>query len=640
MKAPRGSGLPTHHSKLQHGGARGLLGRFCWASVGPFLAALLLGSVLFRAGGGSGSDEFVAQRGNHRSVLEDSRFPTGCLGSNCGHGSLAGGGVGAQSHVQSSPLESGSSGAGSPQGELPQLFLFIGILSGRGYRHRRLAVREAWSNRAQVPGQVVARFILSEDERTPQVEKELEQYGDIVFVQQKTNYKSILYKTYHVMEYAAANYDPAFVLKTDDDAFINVAPLMEQLRAMCENPDCRRERLYMGKMAKHSEVLLQPGHKWNNAAFHNHTGLKEYPNYMMGGGYVVGGEVARILVDINTRMRLKFTPIEDATLGFWLMAMDLRHIDHPRFYTWAAPCCFKAPVRKPGERFVTRFQLSEAFDADLCSSDPWVVLHKIDSPTKMRYVGAHVANCTPPAQPWALAPSIAAHVSEERRQFFTQQWQQEHPGEVLVLAGNPPTDASGGAASSDGGSGSNLAYDGTVAASGGDLTSASAGIAAGGEVSSAGSAGSSTTAAAAAALESAGVGPDTTAGTADGLRSAGAGGGGAAGIAADIAAGVAADLGSSSQAAADAGGLVSATAATGGVGPADSTAAAGSLSADGGIDSSNPGMGDAASSGSLASTGAAQASGVSSNDGAAFSNGVAADSSSASGVAETGALLQ
>jgi hypothetical protein len=169
MKAPRGSGLPTHHSKLQHGGARGLLGRFCWASVGPFLAALLLGSVLFRAGGGSGSDEFVAQRGNHRSVLEDSRFPTGCLGSNCGHGSLAGGGVGAQSHVQSSPLESGSSGAGSPQGELPQLFLFIGILSGRGYRHRRLAVREAWSNRAQVPGQVVARFILSEDERTPQV---------------------------------------------------------------------------------------------------------------------------------------------------------------------------------------------------------------------------------------------------------------------------------------------------------------------------------------------------------------------------------------------------------------------------------------------------------------------------------------
>lgn len=45
------------------------------------------------------------------------------------------------------------------------------------------------------------------------------------------------------------------------------------------------------------------------------------------------------------RMRLKFTPIEDATLGFWLMPMELRHIDHRRFFTWAAPCCFKPPKR-------------------------------------------------------------------------------------------------------------------------------------------------------------------------------------------------------------------------------------------------------------------------------------------------------
>ena len=53
--------------------------------------------------------------------------------------------------------------------KLPSLFLFTGVLSGRGYRHRRLAVREAWSNKAQVPGVSIAKFILSADERTPQV---------------------------------------------------------------------------------------------------------------------------------------------------------------------------------------------------------------------------------------------------------------------------------------------------------------------------------------------------------------------------------------------------------------------------------------------------------------------------------------
>ena len=74
-------------------------------------------------------------------------------------------------------------------------------------------------------------------------------------------------------------------------------------------------------MAKDSEVLLQPGHKWNNLVFHNHTGLKQYPNYMMGGGYIVSGDVAEMLMNINQRMKLKFTPIEDATMGFWLAAM-------------------------------------------------------------------------------------------------------------------------------------------------------------------------------------------------------------------------------------------------------------------------------------------------------------------------------
>jgi len=74
-------------------------------------------------------------------------------------------------------------------------------------------------------------------------------------------------------------------------------------------------------MAKESEVLLQPGHKWNNLVFFNHTGLRTYPNYMMGGGYVVSGDVAQTLVNVNRKMRLKFTPIEDATMGLWLAAM-------------------------------------------------------------------------------------------------------------------------------------------------------------------------------------------------------------------------------------------------------------------------------------------------------------------------------
>ena len=49
-------------------------------------------------------------------------------------------------------------------------------------RHRRLAVREAWASPSQLRGEAVVRFILSEDEQTSQVAKEVETYKDIVFL--------------------------------------------------------------------------------------------------------------------------------------------------------------------------------------------------------------------------------------------------------------------------------------------------------------------------------------------------------------------------------------------------------------------------------------------------------------------------
>lgn len=88
-----------------------------------------------------------------------------------------------------------------------------------------------------------------------------------------------------MLEHAVTQYDAAFVLKTDDDAYINVPAMTAQLRALCEHPGCVGERIYMGKMARHSEVLLQPGHKWNNAAFYNHTGA----SWVGAGGCMWGG---------------------------------------------------------------------------------------------------------------------------------------------------------------------------------------------------------------------------------------------------------------------------------------------------------------------------------------------------------------
>ena len=63
---------------------------------------------------------------------------------------------------------------------------------------------------------------------------------------------------------------------------------------------------------------------------HCYAGLETYANYMFGGGYIVSADVAKALVTLESLVKLKFTPIEDATVGFWLMGMDIRQIDHPK----------------------------------------------------------------------------------------------------------------------------------------------------------------------------------------------------------------------------------------------------------------------------------------------------------------------
>ena len=67
-----------------------------------------------------------------------------------------------------------------------------------------------------------------------------------------------------------------FILKTDDDAFVNVPAFVQQLRLLCESPDCRKERLYMGKQCRRGKVIMSPGHKWDNSGYYNHTGERHF----------------------------------------------------------------------------------------------------------------------------------------------------------------------------------------------------------------------------------------------------------------------------------------------------------------------------------------------------------------------------
>jgi hypothetical protein len=53
---------------------------------------------------------------------------------------------------------------------------------------------------------------------------------------------ALAWQVFLALEWVVDNLDPLFVLKTDDDAYIDTAAMVAALRGLCLNADCRDER--------------------------------------------------------------------------------------------------------------------------------------------------------------------------------------------------------------------------------------------------------------------------------------------------------------------------------------------------------------------------------------------------------------
>lgn len=56
--------------------------------------------------------------------------------------------------------------------------------------------------------------------------------------------------------------------------------------------------------------------------------------------YAFSFDVAQTLHKMNSISPLKLMPNEDATFGFWVMGLQLRHVAHPKVRAAAGGCCF------------------------------------------------------------------------------------------------------------------------------------------------------------------------------------------------------------------------------------------------------------------------------------------------------------
>eukprot|EP01023_Acetabularia_acetabulum_P039705 TRINITY_DN38281_c0_g1_i4.p1 TRINITY_DN38281_c0_g1~~TRINITY_DN38281_c0_g1_i4.p1 ORF type:complete len:283 (+),score=21.69 TRINITY_DN38281_c0_g1_i4:78-851(+) len=244
--------------------------------------------------------------------------------------------------------------------------------------------------------EVVVRFVMFESEVTIQMEQEVNDNGDFLFVQQSRRQKRFdLNRVYRMFEYVAERYQASFVLKTDDAAYVNVPVLIKYLQNQCENENCLHERLYIGYEQNNSPVMRDTSQsafkQWINQKYYEVIKSDVYIPYMMGGGYILSGDLVEILVSTHRNIGLFWSPIEDATVGMWLAGLNIRRVtDQHSFLTQDFDCCFYEFPDMPWHPWIGYNRLV----VDVCKTDtPRLILHSISNSTFMKTLGWRVRRC-------------------------------------------------------------------------------------------------------------------------------------------------------------------------------------------------------------------------------------------------------
>lgn len=158
-------------------------------------------------------------------------------------------------------------------------FLTVLVLSSPNNYERRKLIRESWGSTytkdiellkgakpfknneksIQPKSMFQTVFVIGKSDNDAEMKKvheEANQHKDIVFGSLHEDYKNLTMKTRLGLKWAYYNCDSTYVLKTDDDVFINPVKLTEWLKEM------PRENFYTGWCNFGSVVVRNPNSKW------------------------------------------------------------------------------------------------------------------------------------------------------------------------------------------------------------------------------------------------------------------------------------------------------------------------------------------------------------------------------------------
>lgn len=196
---------------------------------------------------------------------------------------------------------------------------------------RRKSIRETWCrpsnfNLASIPWQCV--FLIGQSSvhiSNVVIENEINDYHDILMGSYIDSYRNLTIKTMHGLEWVLQKCPSEFVLKTDDDVYVNT----KLLHTLISNSTFKNNT-YIGLVTQTEErlkVIRDPNSKWYVSM--EQYSESYYPPYAVGMGYLLSIDLIKKFLNMS-----KYIPPfanEDAYIGVLADNVEVRPYRSGRF---------------------------------------------------------------------------------------------------------------------------------------------------------------------------------------------------------------------------------------------------------------------------------------------------------------------
>ena len=214
------------------------------------------------------------------------------------------------------------------------LFLLILVSTNVGNFDRRHLIRKTWGAEYSIKTKWKTVFLLGKNDKHDEmgkVRKESEIYGDMVQADYHEHFWNMSYKVAMGFEWSLKYCTFDYLLKSDDDVFVNTFGLMDFL-SKYTTP---KKKFYTGNLMAGS-VVLRNGRYGVAPEEYNET---IYKPYCSGGGYILSRDVVeKFLSYFDVLKPLK---IDDAYIGILANRAGVKVTHNKEFRMYENRCEYK-----------------------------------------------------------------------------------------------------------------------------------------------------------------------------------------------------------------------------------------------------------------------------------------------------------